>query len=69
MNFIKKEEVAEILQIRPITLLKMVQANEIPHYKLGYRTLRFLQSEIEEWAISKKNQPISRPVSLLRRCR
>lgn len=47
-------EVAEYLGISVQKLRKMVRAQQIPHLRLGYRSVRFLRSDIEAWRETKR---------------
>lgn len=52
-GLLTKEQVASKLQISPNGVLHMVRARTIPFIKLGHRTLRFREQDIEAW-IAKK---------------
>jgi excisionase family DNA binding protein len=47
------EEVADQLKVSPLTVYRWAKAKELPHVKLGARTLRFNETDIEEY-IRKK---------------
>jgi excisionase family DNA binding protein len=43
------EEVAKHLSCSDTTVYRLVQQREIPGFKLGRRTWRFLRSDIDKW--------------------
>lgn len=53
-KLVDKKYIAEMLGIKPNTVVKMAQVNAIPHYKLGHRLLRFDLQEIESWVEKRK---------------
>lgn len=46
-------ELAKILPLHPVTILKWAREGEIPHKRLGPRTIVFMPSEIRVWLESK----------------
>lgn len=49
------KEAAEVLRVAPKTLYRWLETKchgEVPHHRIGSRTLRFRRSELEAW-ISK----------------
>ena len=60
-EYLTMREVAERLKLRPQTIRRWVQTNEIPHYKIR-KNVRFRPAEIEKWiedggAATKKPEP------------
>lgn len=53
-GFLTPKDVCGMLCISHFTLQKMIQGNKIPHYRLGYRTIRFKKSEINAWLEKKR---------------
>jgi excisionase family DNA binding protein len=45
-NFLKAQEVVDILKISKSELILMVRNGEIDHYRLGPRKVRFRESDI-----------------------
>jgi excisionase family DNA binding protein len=43
------EHVAQLLGKHPRTVLQMAAAGKIPAIRLGHRTVRFLQSDVEDF--------------------
>ena len=54
MNFVDTKKMAEILQVNPETIRRMVRKGEIPFIKLGERDYRFNVDEVI--ATLKKDQ-------------
>ena len=43
------QELSKLLQVPMGTLYCMVHKKEIPHFRLGERTVRFLRKDIDKW--------------------
>ena len=43
------KDLSEWLRLDPATISHMVSRKEIPHIRLGPRSVRFIESEIKEW--------------------
>lgn len=56
-ELLTRDEVADYLKLKPVTINKMVRDQEIPFHRLGPRTLRFDKIEIDKWARSRPNAP------------
>lgn len=63
-GFLMPEDICRMLCIAHSTLQKMVQRKAIPHYRIGYRTIRFKESEIKAWI--EKKRVIINPFTLVR---
>jgi excisionase family DNA binding protein len=46
--FLTINEVSEYLNLRRSTIYSMVEASEIPHYRVG-RLIRFKQNDVDQW--------------------
>lgn len=46
-------DLARLLQISESNLRSLVRRNEIPYFRLGPRTIRFIQADVEAWLRSK----------------
>ena len=47
------DDIAEFLQVNPMTIYAWVRDGKIPAFKIG-KVLRFKKSEIDEWLKNKK---------------
>ena len=47
------DEVAEYLRLNRETVLRKARKGEIPAIKLGYRSYRFYQDQIDDWLKAK----------------
>ncbi len=48
------KELAEYVQLNPLTVYKKVKAGEIPYIRLG-RSIRFKKEQIDEWLEKNKD--------------
>lgn len=64
-NFIRKEQVAEILLLSPYTILEKARNGEIPCYRLGHRTVLFKEEDIHEYV--RKFRVPAKPKSFIGR--
>jgi len=51
--YFKIEDIAVYLSIKTKTLYAMVEAGEIPHYRIG-RLIRFKKGDVDSWMDAKK---------------
>lgn len=47
-EYISPKQAAEVLGIHKITILRKIKNGEIPHKRLGYKTIRIPKSYINE---------------------
>ncbi len=52
-EFYTVKELAELLCVKPLTIYRMVQRQELPFYKIG-RSVRFRRDDIEEYLRSRR---------------
>ena len=52
-EFYTVKELAELLCVKPLTIYRMVQRKELPHYKIG-RSVRFRRDDIEAYLKSRR---------------
>lgn len=64
-RLVNKKEMAEMLGLKPGTIVKMAQQKQIPHYKPGYKTLLFDPAEVAEWL--RRKHVSANPFSLRHR--
>ncbi len=54
-EFIDINDLSRYLAMKPSTLYSLVEAREIPHYKIG-RLVRFKKAEIDRWMESNRKE-------------
>ncbi|MFC2056400.1 response regulator [Chloroflexota bacterium] len=54
-KMISTKDVAELLNVRPITVRRKVQSGEIPSIKIGNR-LRFDKRQVKKWVLDNSNR-------------
>lgn len=48
-KYIKIDEVADYLGVRPSTIRAWIKSKGMPHYRVGGKLLKFKRSEIDKW--------------------
>jgi len=55
--FLTIQEVSEYLNLRRSTIYSMVEAGEIPYYRVG-RLIRFKQNDVDLWMEDHRKEPV-----------
>ncbi|WP_084214450.1 helix-turn-helix domain-containing protein [Terriglobus sp. TAA 43] len=52
------QELAEIVPLHPVTLLRWARENKIPHRRLSARRIVFIPSQINHWLASEYSESV-----------
>lgn len=53
-DYLTYQEVSKLLNIKLGTLYGLVSKRQIPHIRLGHRTVRFSRDEIKNWVVQNR---------------
>lgn len=68
-SLLSAKDVAKLLGVHPVTLLRWAREGRIPHHRLSARKIVFVPSEVSAWILEPERYttPVSRTASTKRK--